>query len=149
MSATASANVAVQPLEPRRLLSAFADAHYNDVAFDAAGRLHLAYFDAAAQNLKYALRDIDGSWSAAATVDAAGDVGHHASLQIDPNGRPGIAYFDATHSDLKYAHLGPDGWTIEAVDTPRRVGLYPSLAYDPDGQPHISYYHMRLEHQRR
>ncbi|HEX8522100.1 MAG TPA: alginate lyase family protein [Tepidisphaeraceae bacterium] len=113
----------------------------NDIAWDAAGRLHMAYFDRTARNLKYAVRDTAGKWSIPQTVDAGLDAGAYISLALDSKGVPGIAYFDGNNGDLKYARLTSGAWKTETVDSLGSVGLYPSLVFSRSDGPMISYFH--------
>lgn len=131
----------LESLEPRRLLSGFADAQDHDLTFDESGRLHLVYYDAAVRTLKYAARSLNGTWSTRAPIDPTDGIGPYASLAIDPQGRPAIAYFDAPRSDLKFARQEHGQWITTTVDSNGRAGLYPSLAFRQDGTPLISYYH--------
>jgi uncharacterized delta-60 repeat protein len=119
----------------------FATARGNDVVRDAAGGLHLAYFDAAERILKYAYRAPNGLWNAPVIVDGAPESGHYLSIAADDNGRPGIAYFDGFHGDLKYA-FSPvgGGWDLHVVESGGQVGLYPSLQFDRSLRATIAYY---------
>src|SRR6185437_4203822 len=66
----------------------------NSIAYDASGQLHMAYNDTAENDLKYAVRDVNGNWSIPQTVDAGLYAGGYPSLAIDSKGNPAIAYFD-------------------------------------------------------
>jgi hypothetical protein len=66
------------------------------------GRLHVAYYDGSNRDLKYARKDPGGSW-VRKVLDAAGDVGSHASIALDPAGKVHIAYRDETNQQLKVA----------------------------------------------
>lgn len=113
----------------------------NGIAYDAAGTLHLAYYDEASKNLKYATRDANGVWSSAVVVDGGLMAGQFVSLMLDSNGLPGIAYYDANNADLKYAHFNGSAWTVMTVDSTFTTGYYPSLRFDGSDQPVISYYY--------
>jgi hypothetical protein len=110
------------------------------IALDAAGQLHLAYFDSASHALKYALRNADGTWNTIETIDASYNAGTQLSIAIDPNGLPGIAYLDAGTGHLKYAHFTGATWTVTTVDKSRNTGLLPSLCFTATGAPYIAYY---------
>jgi len=136
-----------ESFEPRRLMSAappFGGARDVDLAYDPSGTLHVAFYDAAAHNLQYAVRSAAGDWSDASVIDASSaDVGAQVSIAVDAAGRPGIAYRDVANADLKYAHLGEGGaWVVQTVDGRRRddTGVEPSLAFDGSNDPVISYY---------
>src|SRR5688500_4708975 len=114
---------------------------WNDTAFDAAGRLHLAYYDRLTRNLKYAVRDTSGVWSTVQTIDPTLAAGEYVSLALDSNGNPGVAYFDANAADLKYASRDEQGvWNARFVDWGGQVGLYPSLTFGRFDEPIIAYY---------
>src|SRR5205807_6811927 len=82
----------LETLENRWLLSTgFSAGSDNDLAYDAQGNLHLAYYDSAAKNLKYVEQTTNGSWSAAMTVDAGSpDIGRQVSLAVSSGGRVGV-----------------------------------------------------------
>jgi subtilisin family serine protease len=112
----------------------------NGIAYDAAGNLHMAYYDGATSNLKYARRAANGVWGATVTVDASQFAGQYLSLQLDSSGLPGIAYYDAHNADLKYAHFNGTTWDVMTVDSTHITGYYPSLRFDSLDRPDISYY---------
>jgi uncharacterized delta-60 repeat protein len=72
----------------------------------AQGRPAIAYYDAAAADLKYVrAQDVTGSlWGTPRTVVSNGDVGRNAGLVLT-DGVAGIAYRDATAGDVKFLHL--------------------------------------------
>jgi hypothetical protein len=118
-----------------------ANASSSAIAYDAAGNLHLAYYDESTKNLKYAKRSAAGVWGSTVVVDAGFMVGQFVSLAIDSAGRPGIAYYDANNADLKYAHFNGSAWVVMTVDSTFTTGYYPSLKYDSSDAPIISYYY--------
>jgi hypothetical protein len=114
----------------------------NDIEYDAAGRLHMAFYDRNSQTLKYALRETSGLWSAIETIDSSPTAGEYLSLALDSNGMPGVAYYEAINGDLKYAKYSTEGgWSRTTVDTLQNVGMYPSLVFSRNNGPVISYYH--------
>lgn len=120
---------------------------FNDIAFDADDRLHLAYADRDTGALMYAARDRAGRWSAASVVDPAAspdaEGGYlHLSLAIDPAGHPAVAYFDGWNGDLRYAarDVAAGEWRVRTIDSRGSTGLYPSLAFGRDGRAAISFY---------
>ncbi|MGB7158099.1 MAG: alginate lyase family protein [Tepidisphaeraceae bacterium] len=129
---------ALQP-PPRNLASASGAA--NDIAWDGASNLHIAYFDRATRSLKYTVRDKNENWSRLQTIDPNLDAGVYVSLAIDANGNPGVAYFDGNLGDLKFAKLENGAWRIRTVDSAGSVGLYPSLVFSRTNDPIITYYH--------
>jgi hypothetical protein len=84
------------------------DAGYpNSVAIQpSTGRIHVAYYDAANQDLRYARKDPGGAW-VLRLVDSGGDVGRYASLAVDGLGIVHIAYRDETNRSLKVASGAP------------------------------------------
>lgn len=80
---------------------------YNSLAINpSTGRLHVAYYDATSQDLRYARKDPGGSW-VLKLIDANGDVGAYASLGLDGAGNVHIGYHDATNGELKVAGGSP------------------------------------------
>jgi len=131
----------VESLEGRVLMSGnFPSAVDNALGYDAAGNLHVTYYDAAERDLKYAVQTLDGTWSAPVTVDANGNVGQQVSLAVGPQGQVGVAYFDATHADLKYAQLSGGQWNVATVDAKGVTGMNPSLVFNAAGVPEVSYF---------
>src|SRR5690349_19583945 len=60
----------VERMEERRLLSAaLANGTANAMAYDASGKLWVAYYDTADKDLKYSVRDASGVWSAPQVID--------------------------------------------------------------------------------
>jgi hypothetical protein len=105
------------------------------IAVDAAFVPHLAYYDFASKDLRYA-RFEDGSWLLS-TVDATGDVGNKPSIVIDPlSGTVHVAYFDAT--SVKHAYGTGTSWSLEAVDT-AATAFDLDLAVDASGTLHLVY----------
>jgi len=108
-----------------------------------AASVHIAYYDASSQALRYARKSGVG-WSLE-LIDGAGDTGLSPSLQVDAFGAPHIAYYDATVNALKYARrAGSAGitWQSERVDdaawTP--FGQRSALRIDPQGGIHVAYF---------
>ena len=80
---------------------------YPSMAIDAAtGRIHVAYYDDANDDLRYARKDPGGAW-VLKLIDAGGIVGSFTSIALGPAGVVHIAYYDETNGDLKRAHGAP------------------------------------------
>src|SRR4029078_5752175 len=77
----------------------------NDIAYDAAGRLHMVFNDRTEKNLKSAVRDAAGKGSLVQTIDAGFEAGGYPSLALDSHGNAAVAYFDGNGGDLKFAKL--------------------------------------------
>ena len=138
-----AARPVIEALESRTLLSASALPAVADsaLAYDAAGKLHVAYYDGADKSLKYAARLANGRWADGGVIDAgSADVGAMPSLALAPDGNPAAAYYDAQNGDLKYARWTGSAWDVQSVDTRGATGLYPSLAFDAAGSPVIASY---------
>ena len=88
----------------RYVIDSFGDVgRFSSIGVEADATVHMAYYDASNQDLKYAVWK-DGV-STCMTVDSRGNVGQYASIDIDAEGRPSIAYYDASNGDLKLATL--------------------------------------------
>jgi hypothetical protein len=113
---------------------------YGSMRIDTNNHVHIAYYDAYWQNLKYAYFD-GAAWSMEPPVDsgAGENVGKYCSLALDSNNRPHISYFDEGNYDLKYAWWTGSVWSIQTVDN-LASGGYTSIALDSTDNPHISYY---------
>jgi uncharacterized delta-60 repeat protein len=119
---------------------AFANARANQLARDAQGGLHLAYYDVVTTKLTYAYRDPSGKWGAPVVVDGNPLSGSQLSIDIDSKNRPGIAYLDAKNSDLKLATFNGTAWTIRTVESTGSVGFDPSFQFTDDDSYAVTYY---------
>src|SRR5690349_4238542 len=112
-----------EPLERRSLLSGgntFLNSSSNAIAMDSSGQLYVAYYDLTDKDLKYAIRDSNGTWgtsgTSSGTIDASSaDVGKSVVMALDSTGKPGVAYTDSDGADLKYAHWNGTGWDVQTV----------------------------------
>lgn len=80
---------------------------YNALARGADGTLHVVYYDAANEDLRYASRPTQGGWTPV-TADPGGSVGGHATLGVDARGTLHLAYFELLsqanrNGQLRYA----------------------------------------------
>ena len=108
---------------------------YASIALNAAGKVHISYYNWINRDLKYAT-NATGVW-VTETIDSAG--GKYTSLAIDIAGKVHISYYDWISNDLKYATNASGAWVTEAIDSFGSVGWYTSLALDARGKVHISY----------
>ena len=131
-----AAAIVIPPADP----IAGANATNAKIAYDPYGRLHLAYYDGTSTNLKYAMRNVDGTWNAVTTIDASAQAGTELSIAIDPYGLPGIAYYDAAAGHLKYAYFNGAAWSVSTVDASGVTGWQPSLVYTNAAKPYIAYF---------
>lgn len=123
---------------------------------DANHRLHLSYYDATEQNLKYARYDWARDEVLKEIVDREGIVGEHSSIALKREGppegdeevRPAISYYDSTNNDLKVALRGrsdrlsaadADPWRPQVVDIRGIVGSFSSLQLLRDGKLGVAY----------
>ncbi len=111
---------------------------YTSIALDSYGIVHISYYDATNQDLKYATNG-GGSW-VYTTIDSAGSVGQYTSIALDSNDKVHISYYDATNQDLKYATNAGGSWAFSTIDATAYVGRDTSLALDSNDKVHISYY---------
>ncbi len=118
----------------------FAHGTVNDIATDAKGGVHLAYFDSTPTKLMYAYRDPAGVWSKPITIDGNPRAGEYISIDVNSANRPAIAYYDGANADLKLVQFNGRRWTYSSIDTKGAVGQYPSLAFGPAGEIAIAYY---------
>jgi hypothetical protein len=103
---------------------------YLSLAEDSGGILHAAYYDVTNGDLKYARRDLSGTWSTT-TIDSKNTVGLYPSITIDADGLPAIAYYFKNTGDLKFAKFNGSSWTTSIVASTNDIGRYPSLALNP------------------
>jgi hypothetical protein len=108
------------------------------LALDEDDHPHIAWYDSAVQDLKYA--HFDGNSWHFSTLDTAGDVGQYPDIAVDNLGRVYIAYYDATNQDLKYAAFDGSAWTTMTLLSEGDVGSYASLVLPYAGYPAIAYY---------
>jgi len=86
------------------------DDSYTSIAIGADGLPMIAYFNAAASDLKTAhCADVKCSNSVVRTLDSAGLVGRYTSLAIGIDGLPFISYEDETNGDLDTVDCGSPG----------------------------------------
>ena len=122
--------------------------HNPSMAIDSNDGVHVSYFDATNNDLKYATCSSGcttaSNWNKV-SVDTTGDVGYHSSIGIDSNDAVHISYFDETNDDLKYATCSSgcttaSNWNNESVDSIGLTGYYTSIAIDTNDVIHISYF---------
>jgi len=97
----------------------------------------IAYYDAAAENLKLGTRNVP-NWDVV-TVDSVGDVGKYPSLAFDGTNQPHISYAE-TDGGLRYARRVSQVWTTETILDEFNVGDYSSLALTSGNLPVISFH---------
>ncbi len=114
--------------------------NYVSLTLDNSERAHVAYYDATLKDLKYAMRDSDGTWSMPTTVDSEGTVGVSTAIGVDADDHLFIAYRDDTKKTLKAATRSSTGdWSIVTVDNSGDVGDDVAMAVGIDGVVHVTY----------
>jgi len=93
---------------------------------------HLAYYDAANGDLKFAVG------SDISVVDTEGDVGQWPDFQ-KVGDTVHLVYHDVTNQNLKYAKGGPGAWDITTIDTNPYTGADTAL-YFKDDKPGVIYF---------
>jgi hypothetical protein len=111
----------------------------SSLAVDSTGIAHIAYYDASATALRYAVQN-GNFWDIDATLDNSADVGLFTSIALDNNDYPHIAYYDLTNTALKYVYWNGSDWIKLTPDNSAAVGEYISLDIDSSGNSHVSYY---------
>jgi len=125
-------------LEQRNLYSG-GPAQPDAIAYGADGSTHVAYFDAAAQELNYAIRGADGRWATPLVVDGSGPgVGLDPSLALDPSGEAGVVYRDPRAGTINYAHQDGAGWRTSVVASGNAVDAH--ITFERSGRPLVSFY---------
>jgi hypothetical protein len=115
---------------------------YSSIAIDAAGNIHISYYDSVNGNLKYA-HTLLNSWIIQ-TIDFNGDVGAYSSLAVNSSGYGQISYYDKTNGNLKFAHFNGASWVSQTLDTNGDTGQFTSIALGQSQRPAISYYDATL-----
>ncbi len=116
------------------------------LALDRSGALHVAYYDAGFQFLKYAVCPADcgdpANWGVT-VPDLTGAIGREASLAIDAAGRLHVATHDELSDGLAYATCANDclgnGWQSEAIDPANGAAESAVIAVGGDGRLHVAY----------
>ena len=111
---------------------------FPSLALDRDNQPHIAWYDTAAQDLRYAT--YNGTTWQVATLDSDGDIGQYASLAVDRLGRVYIPYYDAGNQDLKYAVLDGSAWTTTTLLHEGDIGAFSKLVMPYAGYPAIAYY---------
>ena len=121
---------------------------FSSLAFDAAGRPHISFFEQGSETagrILYAVRD-GGGW----TIEEIGTLEQvllgmngarrNSSLALDAAGVPHVAFSD--QGVLRYAVRSESGWKVEDVASAgeRPLGQLVSLRLDEAGGPHLAFY---------
>jgi hypothetical protein len=107
------------------------------VAVDAAGLVHVSYYDFDNQDLKY------DYWNGSAwdiEVVDANMAGEYSSIAVNALGVPYIAYYDGANQDAKLASRVGGAWSTTTIFSDGQVGEFISLALAKDGSPRAAFY---------
>ena len=114
---------------------------YSSLAYDLAGNPHIAYYDRAQRQLKYARWKGD-EWEIE-VVDDSPKSGWFPSLAILGGEQVFISYFDGSEYVVKLAHSSEAGWDIQQVGEVGPLGsagVNTALVLDKQGQPLVSFH---------
>lgn len=111
------------------------------IGVDAAGTLHILYYDFSSGRLKHAMRagGVGRPWTIAYVVPAGGRIGIEVAMTIDSAGAVHASYLD-DGDGLRYAHRPAGAGAVWRLETPIASGGYGSaIAVDAAGGVHISH----------
>jgi len=110
---------------------------YDTLVIDKDGNIHIAYYDASRNALRYAYRgSAEKRWD---VMQVDKQSGQYASLAVDSHGHPHFAYNSIDLKGLHYAYWDGTHWLTQIIDN-QRTHHFTSVQVDRDGYPHISYY---------
>jgi hypothetical protein len=121
---------------------------YTSIAEDERGDIHLAFREwkeggsGFSSTIKYAVRNLFGSWTFETVYYVDGQAGDYLDMALDGDGASHLAFFDFHDNDIKHAVKDGGIWRIESAS--ENVGGQTrgvSLAVDRDGKAHISFLH--------
>lgn len=122
---------------------------YSSIFLDHQDFLHVAFYDFADGDLKYARASASGgSWNIQ-TVVSGGNVGLYPSIVAFDKDHPGITFFNASTGKVQYAYREANSWKVKDVsEFSSDVGLSTSLAISGLDVPYISYMDDMLDYQK-
>ena len=119
--------------------------YWSTIKVDSDGNSHIAYYDYAAEDIKYAKWNGTG-WEieVVPSDDKVYTEDFSISMDLDSNDYPHIAY---CHEDdpggierLRYVKWDGASWSDESADSTDYTGGFPSLVLDSNNKAHIIYY---------
>ncbi|MEM7802645.1 MAG: Calx-beta domain-containing protein, partial [Chloroflexota bacterium] len=114
------------------------------MAFDAAGRVRIAYRSTSFGTLGMAIVDQNDVTLEEIGIGGEPDVG--LTLAIDETGGLHVATVDQTANQLIYWENAGGGWTLSRVNLTGQPGIDLALDLDRWGQPHFSYFDSDQQH---
>jgi len=111
---------------------------FNSLKVDNSGRVHVVYYDATGDKIKYALLYSD----TLKIEDVASQVkeGTVLSLVLDHAGIPNVSYYGSNGKGLRFASRAGGVWRNYSVDPSSSSGYYSSIAVSRNGDASIAYY---------
>ena len=109
---------------------------YPDITADAAGNLHISFWDASRQTLNYATNS-HGLWTTEVVSNNV-TINKPTTVSTDAQGKIHICYSDPTANKIMYAQKTGANWSIQTVGN-NPFGR-PSMAVDGAGNAHIIYF---------
>lgn len=111
---------------------------YLSAIYCGAGKICVAYYDAANTDLKFA-KGSAGSWTVSAVDSGANDLGQFTGIALNTSGRVLISYYDATLMLPKVAEQNQDEtWSKETLPNIAAYGRWTSIIQGSDGTTHLA-----------
>lgn len=111
--------------------------NYPSIGIDATGGIHISYFNATDEDLKYA--HYDGAWHIE-ILESTGAVGGDTSLGIDSLGHIHISYRHYANQPTRYISNVSGLWEATTIEGSSFQGVgSTSLCVGPDDAVHIAY----------
>ncbi|WP_322496947.1 hypothetical protein [Chloroflexus sp.] len=105
-------------------------------ALDQQGHPHLAYYDSANADLKYAYWD--GAGWVIHVVDETDITAWYVTLALDSFDQPHIGYYNASQASVQYTFWNGAAWQRQIVISANNAIRALSLDLDADNQPQLS-----------
>jgi hypothetical protein len=111
---------------------------YSSLLEGADANMHIAHYDATADNLRYCEGTAE-DWTCQA-IDSTGDVGQWISITEGADTNMHISHYDSTNTALRYCEGKAADWTCQTIDNTGNLGSNTSNVEGADGNIHISYF---------
>jgi hypothetical protein len=110
---------------------------FSSLKLDKSGNAHVAYYDEARHQLKYAFRDRKLNKWFTISLDSTGGF---CSLALDSKQRPHISYL-LGNGKLNYIHWNGTSWDKQTLEiNAKEISFYTSITLGPKDYPRIGYY---------